>query len=52
VEIGEFVERLAAVRGVASPRQPRVEADGRTVDVSLVPGLDPFVAEESLLTLG
>jgi hypothetical protein len=52
VEIGEFVERLAAVRGVASPRPPRVAADGRTADVPSVLGLDPFAAEAPFLTLG
>ena len=31
VDLGEFVQRLAGVRGVASPVQPRVAADGHTV---------------------
>jgi hypothetical protein len=52
VEIGEFVERLAAVRGVASPRPPRVGADGRTADMLFVLGFDLFAAEAPFLTLG
>jgi RND superfamily putative drug exporter len=40
--IGAFVMRLAAVPGVASPLEPRVAGDGRTVDVPLLLADDPF----------
>jgi hypothetical protein len=45
VEIGEFVKRLAAVRGVASPLRPRVAAHGRTADMPSVLALEPVAAE-------
>lgn len=40
--LGAFVQKIAAVPGVASPMQPKVSADGRTVDVSLVLKLEPY----------
>jgi RND superfamily putative drug exporter len=43
-EIGAFVARLAGVQGVATPLQPRVASDGRTVDVPLILASDPFSA--------
>jgi RND superfamily putative drug exporter len=40
--VGAFVQKLAAVPGVASPMQPTVSADGKVVDVPLVLNLEPY----------
>jgi RND superfamily putative drug exporter len=41
-QVGGFVQRMAAVHGVATPLAPRTSADGRVVDVPLVLDTDPF----------
>lgn len=51
-EIGAFVQRLAGVRGVATPLEPRVATDGQTVDVPLLLADDPFSADSLDLVSG
>jgi RND superfamily putative drug exporter len=40
--IGEFTQRLAGLPGVATPLQPRVAPDRRTVDVPVLLSQDPY----------
>jgi RND superfamily putative drug exporter len=51
-EIGEFVRKVSAVPGVASPMEPRVAADGRTVDVPLVLSVPPYSGQALDLVSG
>ena len=46
------MQRLAGVRGVATPLAPRVAPDGRTVDVPLLLADDPFTAASLDLVAG